>query len=244
MVLIYFQARRGTLPGGEQPFSFINLGKASWHAIIPMMMPVIVFGGILAGVATATEVAVLAVVYAAIIGLFVYREFRISDVVRIFADTMLLTGSVMLMVAGALIFAYILVIEQVPHMLGDLILSWTQSPWMFLLIANLVFILVSAVIEAIPCLLIFYPILWPIGEQLGIDPLHFALCAIASSGIGIILPPIGLLLIIVCSIAKVPLSSVFTTMVPYILILFGTFIVIVFNPWLVLVLPRLLLPGF
>jgi len=244
MGLIYYQARQGVLPGGEEAFNLKRLTATSSQAIIPMIMPVIIFGGILGGVATATEVAVLAVLYAIIIALLIYKEIKLSDLPKLFTNMLLITGSVMFLLGVSASFTYILATQQVPKMVSQLILSFTQNPYVFLVITNLIFIITAALLDGLPALLIFFPIFYPIAKQLGIHPLQFSLLAVASNGIGLILPPVGLLLIVVCGIAKTSLSSVFRTMIPYIAILALSLLVIMFIPWIILVIPRLLLPGF
>jgi C4-dicarboxylate transporter DctM subunit len=244
MALIYYQARQGVLPGGEEAFNLKRLTATSSQAIIPMIMPVIIFGGILGGVATATEVAVLAVLYAIIIALLIYKEIKLSDLPKLFTNMLLITGSVMFLLGVSASFTYILATQQVPKMVSQLILSFTQNPYVFLVITNLLFIITAALLDGLPALLIFFPIFYPIAKQLGIHPLQFSLLAVASTGIGLILPPVGLLLIVVCGIAKTSLSSVFRTMIPYIAILALSLLVIMFIPWIILVIPRLLLPGF
>ncbi len=244
MGLIYYQARQGVLPGGEEAFNLKRLTATSSQAIIPMIMPVIIFGGILGGVATATEVAVLAVLYAIIIALLIYKEIKLSDLPKLFTNMLLITGSVMFLLGVSASFTYILATQQVPQMVSHLILSFTQNPYVFLVITNLIFIITAALLDGLPALLIFFPIFYPIAKQLGIHPLQFSLLAVASNGIGLILPPVGLLLIVVCGIAKTSLSAVFRTMLPYIAILILSLLVIMFVPWIILVIPKLLLPRF
>jgi C4-dicarboxylate transporter DctM subunit len=244
MALIYYQARQGVLPGGEEAFNLKRLTATSSQAIIPMIMPVIIFGGILGGVATATEVAVLAVLYAIIIALLIYKEIKLSDLPKLFTNMLLITGSVMFLLGVSASFTYILATQQVPKMVSQLILSFTQNPYVFLVITNLLFIITAALLDGLPALLIFFPIFYPIAKQLGIHPLQFSLLAVASNGIGLILPPVGLLLIVVCGIAKTSLSAVFRTMLPYIAILILSLLVIMFVPWIILVIPKLLLPRF
>jgi tripartite ATP-independent transporter DctM subunit len=244
MLFIYYQSRRGILPSSEGAFNLRRLGTAAVHSALPMMMPVIIFGGILGGVATATEAAVLAVAYALIVGLLVYREIRISDLPRIFVDTLVITGSMGLLVGASTLFSWILATQQVPEMVGNLMMSFTKNPYVFLVVANLFFIVTTGLMDGLPALLIFYPILYPIALKFGIHPIHFTLLAVAASGIGLILPPIGLVFIIMCSISKTPASSLFWPMFPYVLILVATFFVILFIPWFVLLVPRLAIPGF
>lgn len=152
------------------------------------------------------------------------------------------TGSVMVLLGTSACFTYILAIQQVPQLVKALILSITKNPYLFLVITNFIFIISTALLDGLPALLIFFPILFPISNDLGIHPLQFTLLAVASNGIGLILPPIGLLLIVVCGIAKTLLSSVFRTMAPYVGILIVSLLVIMFIPWIILVVPRMIWP--
>jgi tripartite ATP-independent transporter DctM subunit len=241
--VIYIQARKGILPGGEEPFQIKRLTVGLGHSIIPMIMPVIIFGGILGGIATATEVAVLAVLYALVVAIILYKEIKFADLPQIFTNSILITGSVMLLLGVSASFTWILATQQVPQMVSKLILSMTTNPYLFLIVTNLVFILAAALLDGLPALLIFFPIFYPTAKQLGIHPLQFSLLAVASNGIGMILPPIGLLLIVVCGIAKTSLSAVFRPMIPYIAILVFTLFVVMFIPWIILVIPRLFFQG-
>jgi tripartite ATP-independent transporter DctM subunit len=240
--LIYYQARKGILPGGEGTLNISLLLNTCVHALIPMMMPIIIFGGILGGIATATEVSVLAVVYALVVGLLIYREIKPADLPKMLVDSVMTTGSVMFLAGGSMIFAWIMVHEHVPEMVGNVLLFLTNDPRIFLIISVFIFILAAGILDGLPALLIFFPILHPIAQKFGINSLHFALIAVACNGVGLVLPPIGLLLIIVASIGKVSLSSIFKPMLPYVAILIVSLIIITFNSWFVLLLPNLLLP--
>ncbi len=241
-IVIYYQSRKGILPGRMGSFSLKGMLKTSVHAIVPMMMPVIIFGGILGGVATATEVAVLGVIYALIVSVFFYKEIKLSSLPRILNDTVLITGSVMLMTGASVFLSWILATQHVPQMVGDFIMSFTSDRYVFLLITMFVFLVTTALLDGLPALLIFFPIFYPIATKLGIHPLQFTLLAVAANGIGLILPPIGVLLIVTCGIARASLSSMFRPMVPYIGILIISFLVIMFIPWIILVIPRMIWP--
>lgn len=245
MGLIYYQSRKGILPGGEGSFNIRRLATATKHSIIPLMMPVIIFGGIIFGVGTATEVAVLAVGYALFVGLLVYREIKISDLRRILTDTVKVCGAAALLVGSASLFSWIMATQHVPEMLGGFLASITKSPNGFLVIAVTFFLISTALMDGWPALLIFYPILFPIAvRQFGIDPYHFTLLTIAAQGLGIIMPPIGVCFFVICSISNTSPTSVFKPIIPYVLILIITLFVIVFMPEFVLFLPRLVIPGF
>ena len=242
MALIYYQAHKGALPGGDSTFSFRLVMTTFWHAIVPLMMAVIIFGGILAGVATATEVAVLGVMYALIVSIMLYKEMSLADLPKILVDTVVITASVLFLLGVSACFTYILATQQVPQMVKSLVLSVTENRYVFLLLTTLIFIISTAVLDGLPALLIFFPIFYPISNQLGIHPLQFTLLAVACNGIGVVVPPIGVLLMIVCGIAKAPISSVLRTMIPYVAVLIISLTVIMFIPWIILVIPRMIWP--
>jgi len=238
MVIIYIQSSRGILPGAEGKRSpFKEIIASFKDSIIPLMMPVIIFGGIFAGVFTATEAASVATVYAFIISVFVYKEIKGKDLFRIFVDTAVMTGVVCLLVGAATGFSWILATHQVPQILGKFIGSISEGRIIFLLMSIAVFLFFGMILDGLPAILIFFPILFPIAESLGIHPLHFGVLVIAIVGISIVAPPIGLCLVIICSIAKIKLTDTIQPLIPYILILIIDLVVMAFWPWLVLILP-------
>jgi C4-dicarboxylate transporter DctM subunit len=203
-------------------------------------MPIIIFGGILGGICTPTEAAVLAVVYGLVISIFVYREINLSKLVKILLETGIVTGKVMIMVGMASVFAWILTREQVPQALANTIHSVGGGKVLFLLIINIAFLFLSSVLEGVPALIMTVPILLPIATQFGIDPVHFGIILIANMGIGLFLPPIGLGVFIGCSIGKVNVSEVAKPLLPYLGVNFATVLLITYWPWLTMVIPKLL----
>ena len=238
MVIIYFQSARGVLPGAEGKRAPLREILASFKdSAIPLMMPVIIFGGIFSGVFTATEAASVATVYAFIVSVFIYKEIKWEDLVRILVDTAVMTGVVCLLVGAATAFSWILATQQVPQMLGQFIGSVSGGRTVFLLMSIAVFLFFGMILDGLPAILIFFPILFPIALSLGIHPLHFGVLVIAIVGISIVAPPIGLCLVIICSIAKIKLSDTIRPLIPYTLILVIDLVVMAFWPWLVLILP-------
>jgi C4-dicarboxylate transporter DctM subunit len=243
MALISYQAKKGLLPEGERRFTPRQMLQVFRSSLIPLFMPVIIFGGILGGIATTTEVAVLAVMYAVLVGLFYYKEIRWSQLPRLLLDVVRLTGSVMFLAGIAMAFSWIMAAEQVPQLIGSAIKHVTQSPYVFLLISNLVFVFFSGLMDGLPAILIFFPIFSPIAADFGINALHFALLSVACSGIGLVLPPLGMLLIVVSAVGKIELAKVVKPMIPYVAILIVGLIVITYIPWITLVLPRMAFPA-
>jgi len=240
MVIIYIQSSRGILPGAEGTrASFGEILVAFKDSIIPLMMPVIIFGGIFSGIFTATEAASVATVYAFIVSFFIYKEIKLGDLKKILVDTAVMTGVVCLLVGAATGFSWILATHQVPKAIGDFIGSIGGGYTVFLLMSVAVFLFFGMILDGLPAILIFFPILYPIAQTLGIHPLHYGVLVIAIVGISIVAPPIGLCLVIICSLAKIKLTDTIKPLIPYTLILVGDLVIIAFWPWLILFLPTL-----
>jgi tripartite ATP-independent transporter DctM subunit len=232
MALIYFQAVRSKIPL-EKRLSFKESMSAVVGAIIPLLCPVIIFAGILTGVATCTEIAVIAVLYAFIVGVFVYREIAWNQIIPILTRTAVTTGSVMLLVGIASALSWILSTNQVPNMVGTAITKISDSPLVFLLLCNLCFIVLGAVLEGVPAMLILVPIFLPIVQRLGINQIHFGILCIACLGIGVFLPPI----------AEIDIGKMFRSFAPFLLVfLVGLFIITCF-PWFTTVLVDIFFPA-
>jgi C4-dicarboxylate transporter DctM subunit len=238
MVLIYIQSVRGILPGATvaRP-SFREVLISIRDSVIPLMMPVIIFGGIFAGIFTATEAASVATVYAFIVSFFWYKEITRHDLYKILVDTAVMTGVVSLLVGAATGFSWILATHQVPRMIGDFITRIGGGKAIFLLMTIAVFLVFGMILDGLPAILIFFPILFPIATAVGLHPLHFGELVIATIGVAIIAPPIGLCLVIICSIARIKLSDTIQPLIPYTLILIIDLIIMAFWPRLVLFLP-------
>jgi tripartite ATP-independent transporter DctM subunit len=240
MIIIYIQSSRGILPTAQQERATARDVLLSFkESVIPLMMPVIIFGGIFAGVFTATEAASVASLYAFIVSVFLYKEIRRAALYRIFLETAVLTGVVCLLVGAATTFSWILAAEQVPKVLGEFVGTIAAGKVIFLLLSVTIFFIFGMILDGLPAIVIFFPILVPIALSLGIHPLHYGVLVIAIVGISVVAPPLGLCLVIICSIGKVAITETFSPSVPYILILIVDLIVIAFWPWLVLFLPTL-----
>jgi tripartite ATP-independent transporter DctM subunit len=238
MVLIYVQARREGI-GGTERATWSETGIAFRRAIVPLMMPVIVFGAILGGIADPTEAAVLAVAYAFIVGVFVYKEIRWSQLPKIFIDSAVISGIVIFMVGAASSFSWILAYEHVPERLAQLMLMVSSSPMVFYILSMTIFTLLAAVLEGLPAIIICLPIFLPIAIKFGIDPLHYSIVVVAATGLGLFLPPVGIGLYIACSFANLNADQAFRAMLPYTAVLAAGIVVLMIFPWLTLVVPRL-----
>ncbi len=240
MVIIYIQSSRGTLPGATSAKPSLQEVLVSIkESVIPLMTPVIIFGGIFAGVFTATEAAAVATVYAFIVSFFLYKEIGSKELYKILVDTAVMTGVVSLLVGAATGFSWILATYQVPRAIGELITTIGGGQYTFLVLTIVVIFVFGMILDGLPAILIFYPILMPIAASLNVHPLHYGVLVIAVVGIAIVAPPIGLCLVILCSLAKIKLTDTIGPLIPYISILIADLLIIAFWPWLVLILPQI-----
>ena len=238
MIQLNIQARReGVLPGRFAGTK--TLIRTFKEAILALFMPIIIFGGILGGICTPTEAAVLAVFYGLIISMFVYREITVKSLVALLLNTGMVTGQVMIMVGMASIFGWILTREQVPQALASLIYSIGGGKVLFLMLINIAFLFLGAILEGAPALIMTVPILLPIATQFGVDPIHFGIILIANMGVGLFLPPIGVGVFIGCSVGKITISEVARPLIPYLMVNFATVLLITYWPGLTMAVPNL-----
>jgi tripartite ATP-independent transporter DctM subunit len=238
MVFIYWEARRaGIAP--PQPARFPEIGKAFMQALIPLGLPAIIFGGILGGVMTPTEAASLAVLYAAIIGLFVYREIKWRELPALMARSAVVTATVCFLLAVAAVIAWMLAVAQVPAAILSAMQAISAGPATFLVLNALLFILLGAVLEGLPAVVILVPTFLPVVKQMNIDLVHYSIVVTAATGIGLFLPPIGVGLFVSCGIAGITIDKVTREMMPYVVMLSVGLLLVIAFPWLTLVLPRL-----
>ena len=238
MLLIYVQARREGL-AGEARANLRELARALRGALVPLMMPVIIFGAILGGIADPTEAAVLAVLYAFIVGVFVYREIPWRALPKILVDSAVTSGVVIFMVGAASSFSWLLAVEQVPTHLANAMLAVSREPWFFFVVSIVIFVVLGAILEGLPAVIICLPIFLPIVAKLGIDPLHYSVVVVAAIGLGLFLPPVGVGLYIAASFASLRVDQTIRAMTPYVLVLFFGILILIAIPWLTLVLPKL-----
>ncbi len=239
LILIAIRARRQNWPVVErtaQP----PLGPALRRAIVPLGLPVLLFGCIFSGATTVTEAALLAVVYALIVEISM-GDVRPIEAVNRFAQSGVVTATTLWVLAAASAFAWILVREWVPQALGEWIAAVGAGPIGFMALTLLVFVLIGALLEGLPALLIFGPILYPISKTVGIDPVHYGIVIVAAMGIAFFLPPVGVGLTIAAGIGRVDIDEVSRAYLPYLVALLIGLVLIAAFPIVTLILPRLLL---
>lgn len=236
MLLIYWQARRSALPVYKRA-SLRELTLALKDASLALVMPAIIFGGIFSGVTSATEAGAVACWYALTVGMFIYHTIKPRDLTQIIIKTGLLTGAVMFLVATATIFSWILVVQQVPQRLGDLVFSASRSPGVFLAMAILVFMILGGLLEGIPAMIILVPIFAPLAQRVGIHPLHFALVVYTAISVGLFLPPFGIGLLLSSALGEITMEEATPAFLPFLVALCAGLALVAAIPWLTLVLP-------
>jgi tripartite ATP-independent transporter DctM subunit len=239
IVLIAFRARQQGWPVSGR-VSNADLGRAARRAIMPLGLPVLLFGGIFSGATTVTEAALIAVVYALVAGA-VMGGVRPAELTAQLGQTGIVTATTLWVLAAASAFAWILVREWVPQGLGEWIAEVGAGRVGFLAATIVVFVVIGALLEGLPALLIFGPILFPISRTVGLDPVHYGIVIVAAMGIAFFLPPVGVGLSIAAGVARVDIDDVSRSYVPYLIALLVGLALIAAFPWLTLVLPRLFL---
>ena len=220
--------------------SWADIGRAFVDAVIPLGLPVIIFGGILGGVVTPTEAAVLAVLYAFIVGVFVYREIAWAALPGLLVQSAVVTAAVCFLLGTAAVVAWVLAVQQVPQLLLSLMLAVPGGNVVFLMLTAVLFILMGAVLEGLPAVVILLPTFMPVVTRLGIDVVHYSTVVVAATGIGLFLPPIGVGFFIACGIANIPGDRATPAMMPYVYMMCAGLLIVILVPWVTLIVPRLL----
>ncbi len=210
-------------------------------ALLALLMPGIILGGILGGIFTPTEAAVVAVVYAFLISCLVYREIRWEDLPRVLIDSVVTTSIIMFVIANSSIFGWILANHQVPQAVAQTFLSISTNKWILLLLINLFLLFVGTFMETTASLIILTPILLPLAVKVGIDPIHFGLVMVLNLVIGLITPPLGVCLFIACSIARITLEQIVKAILPFLMAAIGILFLVTYVPELVLWLPKMVM---
>jgi len=208
MVLCYYFARKMNLPV-EQAFSIRNVGRSLKDAAWALAIPGVIWGGILGGIATATEVAALAAVAAFIIGVGIYRELRFRDIAGILKDSAIQTAVVMVIVAASAVLGWYLTSEQIPQKFARAILATTSNRYLILFFLNIFFFVAGMFLHSAAAIILIVPIVMPLIRQLGVDPVHFGIIVTINLGVGQQTPPVATVLLTTSAIANLPFWEVF-----------------------------------
>jgi tripartite ATP-independent transporter DctM subunit len=239
MSLIAITARRRNFPV-EPPVPLRELPKLTWQAFPALMMPVILLGLLYSGVTTPTVAAAAAAAYALLISALLYRSIGWHDVRTSLRTSTRITISIGMLIAGALVFNYVVTVENIPRTLSAMLKGYELSPLGFLLLVNAILLVLGCFLEGTTILLIIVPVLLPTAHSLGIDPVHFGVMAVVNIMIGLITPPYGLLLFLMVKIADVPLKDIVREVLPFLAAMLVALFLITAFPEITLFLPRLL----
>lgn len=239
MIGWYIHAKKAGYRSSEK-FSFKVLFKSGIDAFWALLLPVIILGGIVTGIYTPTEAAVIAVVYAFLVGLLVYKELKLPMLPELFVNSAKSTAVVMLVCGAATATAFFITTAQIPALLADTLLGLSgNSPILLMAFINILLLLVGCVMDLTPALLIMGPMLMPIVLKFGIDPVYFGVVMIVNLCIGLITPPVGNILFVGCSISKLSVTDMSKAIIPNIAIMIATLFVITYIPGLVTFIPNL-----
>jgi TRAP-type transport system large permease protein len=237
----YISDKKGFPQERKTRVKTIVLAKELKHTFLAVGMPVVIVGGITLGIVTATEAAVLAVFYALVIGLVIYRELDISKFPSILKEVAITTGVVMLIVVAANMLGWILAFLRIPQTVSMALISLSTNPHVVLIIINIIMLIVGAVSDVGPNILILTPVFLPIVKMLGIDPVHFGIIMILNQAIALVTPPVGNCLYICSNLAKVSVENVFLSALPFLVSNVSILILVTHVPSVCMWLPKILL---
>jgi tripartite ATP-independent transporter DctM subunit len=238
---IWFAVKAGAHPQLTVIGAIVLIFAADWKfrfdAVLPIMTPVLLIGGMSTGVFTATEGAIAACMWALFLGVVWYRTMSLKRLVKVSMDTVETTAAVLLIVAAASIFGWMLTATRTTEMIATWVLSVTTDPMMFLLLANLLMLFVGCFLEPTAAITILVPILLPIVRQLGIDPVHFGLVMVLNLMIGLLHPPMGLVLFVLARVAKLSVERTTMAILPWLIPLLVSLGIVTYIPAISLWLP-------
>jgi tripartite ATP-independent transporter DctM subunit len=202
----------------QEKLTYDKVMRALKPAFLPLLLPIIIIGGIRVGIFTATEAGAVAILYAVLLG-FLYRDMKASDLVRSLKETVASTSSIMLIVSAASVYSWILTRERVPQMLTEWMLQTIDSKFVFLIAVNIFLLFVGMFIEGNASMIILVPLLAPIAAQYGVNEIQFAMIYIFNNAIGALSPPMGTLMFVTCSISKCPTAAFIKEAIPFYILL-------------------------
>jgi C4-dicarboxylate transporter DctM subunit len=240
MVLVTIHAKRNNIPILKRS-GLKEIGAAFIDSLPALFMPVIIFGGILGGVFTATEAGIVAVIYSLIVGIFVYRKIRVKEMLKILKQTVRITGIVLILMSISGLFSYIMTIEHVPQSLVAVVEKYHMGPYPFLITVIVVFKLLGMVMDEMALMVMLVPIITPVALQLGVDPIHLGILIIGTVGVGLFVPPVGSAFVVACAVGKVKMEEVVKPLLLYLGVIFAMLLLIAAFPSITLIVPKIFL---
>lgn len=238
-IMVRYIAHRDNLPK-DGDFSIRKVGKSFNTASLALLTPIIIVGGILGGIVTPTEAAIAAAFYALILGMFIYRTMNTGDLWNVTKETGEMTASILFIVSSASIFAWIITIERVAVGFSDVVFALTDNPYLILLLINVLLLIVGCFLETIAAITILTPILMPVAVSAGVDPTQFGVIMVLNLMIGLLSPPLGVVLYVLSVVSGVSMKEAIRGTLPFIIPLVATLLIVTFVPAVSLWLPELL----
>jgi C4-dicarboxylate transporter DctM subunit len=238
MGLVHYLAKKRNFPV-EPRVPLRELPRITREAFPALMLPVVLLGCLYTGITTPTEAAGLAAAYALLISVLLYRSVGWKDLYDALLSSARISISIGMLIAGALVFNYVITVENIPASLSDVLSTFDLSPLGFLLLVNVILLLLGCFLEGSTIILVILPVLLPTAVALGVDPVHFGVVAVLNIMIGLVTPPYGLLLFMMTKIADISLMELVREMVPFLVVMIGALALVTLWPDLVLFLPRL-----
>ena len=237
MALVYYRARKFDWPVDSKP-SVSFLMASARRAAVPLVIPIVILGGFFLGIFTATEAGAVVAGYAFIAAKFYYRNVTYREMGKLAYESAILTAAVVFLLAVASIFQYLMGVSGVPKLLADVLGPLKGTPWLFLLVTALITMMFGMVLEGLPAAVVLIPVVFPIAEEMGIDPIHFNIVQTAAVGIGLFLPPMGVGLLMALKFANLTVGQHWRSYMPYVAALLVGLMLIILLPDLSLFLPR------
>ena len=237
MGLIAITARRRNFPV-EAKIPLRELPRITWEAFPALLMPVILFGLLYSGITTPTEAAAAAAAYALLASVLLYRSVGLRDIYNSLNTSARITISIGMLIAGAMVFNYVVTVENIPKSVAAILQAYQLSPFTFLLFANILLLVLGCFLEGTTILLVIVPVLLPTAVALGIDPVHFGVVCVVNIMIGLVTPPYGLLLFLMVKIGQVSLTELVREVLPFLWAMIIALALMTFVPEIVLWLPR------
>jgi tripartite ATP-independent transporter DctM subunit len=240
MTYCYLAAKKHAYGSQSAGFRLTLVFSTFLRSILAIFMPLIIVGGILSGVFTPTESAMVGVVYSLAVALILYREMGLADLPKILLSSALSTAKLVVIMAAASVFSYISIMEGIPEIFKDFMLGLSDNPYVILIILNAFLLLLGCIIDILVATIVLVPVLIPLGAALGIDPLHLAMIFVINMSIGLLTPPVGYSLFVASTVAQVPVEQVARAAIPVVVTMLLILALINLFPALSLTVPRLI----
>jgi tripartite ATP-independent transporter DctM subunit len=244
MAIAYVIAKRRGYPVRPHTVTWREFLAEMWDVLPALLMPVIILGGILGGIFTATEAAAVAVAYAVVVGLVVTKELKWRDIPPALVRSAVATSVVFMLIACSNGVSWLLTTQQVPSLVAQFLRAYASSPWLFLLIINVFLLIVGCLMDLSAAMIMLVPILAPIALTYGVDPLHFGFIVVLNLTIGLLTPPVGAILFVICGISRISLERLVRAVWPFLVWQIAVLTLVTYVPWFCVWLPRLLGYGF